>query len=160
MDTVSASKSLDKSEVVAALLLMAFGAFIAVEAWDWPYLTKDGPGPGFFPLWIGILMVGLSVALVALQLYDLKRGHPVHRTSWKGAAPAGAGCLALIVAAALLKPAGFLASYILLTIFLVRVVFRQSWRAALTVSLVSAAGFWILFVKLLRVQLPAGPWGF
>jgi len=51
-------------------------------------------------------------------------------------------------------------SYVLLTIFLVRAVFRESWTAALTVALVSAAGFWVLFVKLLRVQLPAGPWGF
>jgi len=153
-------KSLDKSELAGALLLMAFGAFVTVEAWNWPYLTKDGPGPGFFPLWIGIAMAGLSGALVVLQLADIKRGRPVHRTSWKGAGPVLAGCLALIVAVALLKPAGFLASYVLLTIFLVRAVFRQSWTAALTVSLASAAGFWILFVKLLRVQLPVGPWGF
>jgi putative tricarboxylic transport membrane protein len=157
---VSGWKSLDKSELVGALLLAAFGAYIAAAAWEWPYLTKDGPGPGFFPLWIGISMIGLSAALVVLQLVDIKRGRPVHRTSWKGAGPVVAGCVALVVAAALLKPAGFLASYTLLTIFLVRAVFRQSWTAALTVSLVSAVAFWILFVKLLRVQLPAGPWGF
>lgn len=145
---------------MGALLLMAFGAYIAAEAWNWPYLTKDGPGPGFFPLWIGISMIGLSAALVALQLVDIKRGRPIHRTSWKDAKPVLAGCLALVVSVALLKPAGFVASYVLLAIFLVRVVFRESWSAAFTVGLVSAAGFWLLFVKLLRVQLPAGPWGF
>lgn len=157
---MSGWRSLDKSELVGALVLMAFGAYIVVEAWGWPYLTKDGPGPGFFPLWIGISMVGLSAALVALQLVDIKRGRPIHRTSWKDTGPVLAGCLALIVTAALLKPAGFVVSYVLLTIFLVRAVFRESWTAALTVALVSAAGFWVLFVKLLRVQLPAGPWGF
>jgi len=157
---VSGWRSLDKSELVGALVLMAFGAYIVVEAWGWPYLTKDGPGPGFFPLWIGISMVGLSAALVALQLVDIKRGRPIHRNSWKDTGPVLAGCLALIVTAALLKPAGFVVSYVLLTIFLVRAVFRESWTAALTVALVSAAGFWVLFVKLLRVQLPAGPWGF
>lgn len=153
-------KSLDKSELAGALLLIVLGAFVAAEAWDWPYLTKDGPGPGFFPLWIGIALMGLSGAFIVLQLADIRRGRPVQRTSWKGARPVVVGCVALIVAAALLKPAGFLASYALLTIFLVRWIFQQSWSAALTVSIVSAAGFWILFVKLLRVQLPTGPWGF
>ena len=61
---------------------------------------------------------------------------------------------------ALLKPAGFTAAYALLAAFLIRFIFRQSWRAALSVSLISAAGFWLVFVKLLRVQIPAGPWGF
>jgi putative tricarboxylic transport membrane protein len=153
-------KSLDKSELIAALLLIAFGTFIAITAWDWPYLTKDGPGPGFFPLWIGIAMAGLSGALIVLQFVDVRRGRPIHRTSWQGASPVLAGCVALIIATALLKPIGFLASYALLTVFLVRWVFQQSWRAAFTVSLSSTVGFWILFVKLLRVQLPAGPWGF
>lgn len=153
-------KSLDRSELAGALLLMAFGVFVAVMAWDWPYLTKDGPGPGFFPLWIGIAMAGLSGALVVLQLADVRRGRPVHRTNWKGSSSILAGCVALIVATALLKPIGFFASYMLLTVFLVRWVFRQSWTAALTVSLASAGGFWILFVELLRVQLPVGPWGY
>lgn len=153
-------KSLDRSELVGALLVIALGVFVAAEAWDWPYLTKDGPGPGFFPLWIGIALIGLSGLLVVLQVADAGGGKPVPRTSWKGAGPVLVGWAALMVTAALLKPAGFTVTYALLTVFLIRMVFRQSWRAALTVSLVSAAGFWVLFVKLLRVQLPAGPWGF
>jgi hypothetical protein len=31
---------------------------------------------------------------------------------------------------------------------------------ALAVELGSSIGFWVLFVMLLEVQLPAGPWGF
>jgi hypothetical protein len=65
-----------------------------------------------------------------------------------------------MAAAALLKPAGFVVSYVLLTAFLIRVVFRQRWTQAAAVSLGSAAAFWLLFVKLLKVRLPAGPWGF
>ena len=153
-------KSLDKSELIAALLLMALGAFVAVKAWDWPYLTKDGPGPGFFPLWIGALLVGLSVLLIAMQCSDARAGKAPPATSWKGARPVLVGWVALMVSVALLKPAGFTAAYALLAAFLIRFIFRQSWRAALSVSLISAAGFWLVFVKLLRVQIPAGPWGF
>jgi putative tricarboxylic transport membrane protein len=153
-------KLLDRSELVGALLLAALGVSVAVEAWGWPYLSKDGPGPGFFPLWIGIALVGLSGLLIARQYAEVRGGKPAEATNWKGAGPVLIGWAALMVAAALIKFAGFTVTYALLTVFLIRVVFRQSWRAALMVSAASAAAFWILFVKLLRVQLPAGPWGF
>jgi len=157
---VKAFKLLDRSELVAAGLLIALGIFIAAQAWEWPYLTKDGPGPGFFPLWIGLALASLSIVLVALQLKDAVAGKVQVKTDWQGAGRALVGWVAVIALAALLKRAGYTVSYALLTIFLIRFVFLRSWKAAVTVGVVSAAAFWILFVKLLRVQLPAGPWGF
>ena len=145
---------------MSALVLIALGGFVAWEAWEWPYMTVDGPGPGFFPLWIGILLVGLSALLIVLQVVDAGGGRPVPRTVWTGTRPALLGWVALVVAAGLLEPAGFVASYLLLSIVLLRVIFRRSWRSTAVVSVVSVACFWGLFVKLLEVRLPAGPWGF
>lgn len=153
-------KSLDRSELVTSLFLIALGVFVVAQAWDWPYLTRDGPGPGFFPFWIGLALIGLSGWHIARQYAEARNGRSSAVTSWKGAQPALVGWAALMIAAALIKPAGFTVTYALLTAFLIRVVYRQSWTAALVVSLVSAAVFWVLFVKLLQVQLPAGPWGF
>lgn len=151
---------LDRSELVAAGLLIALGVFVATQAWEWPYLTKDGPGPGFFPLWIGLALAALSVLLVALQLKDAAAGKAPGKTDWHGTGRVLVGWLAVMVAAALLKPVGFVVSYVLLTAFLIVVVFRQRWTAAAAVSLGSTAAFWVLFVLLLKVRLPAGPWGF
>lgn len=153
-------RALNKSDLTAATLLIALGAFMAWQAWDWPYMTKDGPGPGFFPLWIGALLIALSALLIALQIADAGARRPVEKTKWTGTRHVLMGWAALMAAAALLEPAGFVVSYALLCMFLIRVVFQQSWRAALTVSLVSAGAFWYLFVQLLKVRLPAGPWGF
>lgn len=157
---MKAYKLLDRSELVAAVLLVALGIFIAAQAWDWPYLTKDGPGPGFFPLWIGLLLAALSILLVALQLREGAAGKAPPKTDWGGTGRVLIGWLAVMVSAALLQPAGFVVSYVLLTAFLIIVVFRQRWTAAAAVSLGSAAAFWLLFVKVLNVRLPAGPWGF
>ena len=33
--------------------------FIVTQARFWNYYTPDGPGPGFFPTWYGLLMIGL-----------------------------------------------------------------------------------------------------
>jgi putative tricarboxylic transport membrane protein len=157
---VTVWKALNKSELITAFLFIALGAYIIAEASEWPYLTKDGPGPGFFPLWTGICMVALAAALVLLQaVHAIKQG-AVEKTNWAGSGRVLTGWAGLMVSIALLKPAGFIVSFLLLTFFLVMGVYRRSLVAALTVGLGSSIGFWVLFVKLLKVQLPAGPWGF
>ena len=47
----------DKSELLAGILLTSFGTLVIYEARDLPYVSEFGPGPGFFPLWIGIGIV-------------------------------------------------------------------------------------------------------
>jgi putative tricarboxylic transport membrane protein len=146
--------------LTAAALLIALGIFIVVQAVEWPYLNKDGPGPGFFPLWTGICLIALATALVVLQVLHAIRHGPVDKTNWAGAGRVLAGWLGLMIAIALLKPAGFIVSFLLLTVFLVTGIFRRPLMVALAVGLGSSIGFWVLFVMLLEVQLPAGPWGF
>ena len=46
----------------AALCFTVFSAFVVWEAWNLEYYTPLGPGAGYFPLWLGILMGGLSLA--------------------------------------------------------------------------------------------------
>jgi len=157
---MKAFKLLDRSELIAAGLLIVLGILVVWGSLQWPYMTKDGPGPAFFPIWIGIALIGLSVALITMQLGTAAHGRAAEKTNWAGARQGLLGWAALVVATALLEPAGFVASFILLSVFLIRFNFQRSWREAMVVSLVSTAAFWILFVKLLEVRLPAGPWGF
>lgn len=152
--------SLNKSELVTAFLLIGLGGFVLMQAWDWPYLTADGPGPGFFPVWIGICIIALAALLVALQLVHALGQSPVVATKWSGTGRVLTGWVGLIVCIALLEPAGFVASFLLLTMFLVIVIFRRRFLPALILGVSASAGFWVLFVKVLKVQLPAGPWGF
>jgi putative tricarboxylic transport membrane protein len=153
-------KSLNKSELVAALALVALGGCIVRYASAWGYMTKDGPGPGFFPLWSGIFIIVLAGWLVVAQLLRAYREGAAPGTDWKGSGRVLLGWAALMVSIALLKTAGFLASYLLLVVFLGVVIFRRRFVTALAVGLAASAGFWLVFVELLNVQLPAGPWGF
>ena len=157
---MSLRKSVDKSEVICSAVLIALGAFIIRDSLAWEYMTRDGPGPGFFPLWIGIAMVALSGMYLSAHVYDIARGEPVHRTSWSGTPAVILAWLAFMVVIALIKPLGFVVALVLMMLIFVRGVFRQSFTKALVVALASAAAFWVLFVKLLNLRLPAGPWGF
>ena len=48
----------------SGLALAALGGYIVVQARGWDYLTDDGPGPGFFPLWYGVGILACSLYLV------------------------------------------------------------------------------------------------
>ena len=153
-------RNLDKSELVAAALVIALGIYVVSEASAWQYLSKDGPGPGFFPLWTGVCMIILASGLLVFQALRALKGAAVEKTNWAGAGRVLLGWFGLMVSIALLQPAGFTVSFLLLTFFLVVGVFRRPIGAALAVGLGSSIGFWVVFVKILKVQLPAGPWGF
>ena len=153
-------KALNKSELVAAGLLIALGILIVRSAARWVYITPDGPGPGFFPLWTGWAIIVLATVVALRHIYQVFRQQPVGRINWRGSARVLAGWAGLAVSIGLLKPLGFTLSFLLLVFFLVMVIFGRSFVAALSVGVGSALCFWLLFVKLLQVQLPAGPLGF
>ena len=53
-------------DVISGGLLAALGSYIVLEARAWTYSGPEGPGPGFFPIWYGILMIGLSLGAFGL----------------------------------------------------------------------------------------------
>jgi len=142
----------------SGLALAALGAYIVVQAWGWDYLTPEGPGPGFFPLWYGIAMVALSAVLVASHLR--RRASLRITIAWDRVGRALSTWLALAVSIALFKPLGFVIGFALLTYFLVAVMYRRPLKVAAIVALASTAGFYLVFSLALGVPLPAGPLGF
>ena len=56
----------------SGLALSALGVYIVIEARQWEYLTPDGPGAGFFPLWYGIAMIVLSAVLVVSSIRRMR----------------------------------------------------------------------------------------
>ena len=131
----------------SGLALAALGGTIVYQARGWEYLGQDGPGPGFFPLWYGIAMLTLSLLLV----FSRKENQKIE---WKGAGRAFATWGAFAVSVALLKLAGFLISFALLTFFIVAVMYRRPPAVAALVAIGVAAGFYVVFPLALGVALP------
>ena len=137
----------------SGLALAALAGYIVVEASGWDYLTPDGPGPGFFPLWYGIAMAVLSLALVVSSV--LKGGQPeAERIDWTRAGRALAAWVAFTVAVAAAKLAGFLVAFGVLTFFLVAVLYRRPLKVAVVVAAASTICFYLLFPVALGVALP------
>jgi putative tricarboxylic transport membrane protein len=134
----------------SGLALAGLGAYIIFQASRWEYHGADGPGPGFFPLWYGIAMVALSLGLV---FQSISKGN-AEVINWSGASRAFGTWLALVVAVALLKVAGFFVCFAALTFFIIFVMYRRSWKVAAIAAVGSSAAFYVIFPLALGVRLP------
>jgi len=146
-------------EVASGAVLAALGVYIIVEAWQWEYLGADGPGPGFFPLWYGIAMAVLALLLIVINLMRRAAAVRAAPVDWRKIRHALITWTAFAVSIALLKPLGFLASFALLTFFVVAGIYRRPPRSALAIAVGGAIGFYLLFPLALNVSLPVGVFG-
>jgi putative tricarboxylic transport membrane protein len=143
----------------SGLALAALGVYIVAEARQWDYLAPEGPGAGFFPVWYGIAMIVLSVALVVSSV-TRRSSKNDEAFNWARARRALAAWVALVICVALLRWLGFVLSYALFVYCVTALMYERPWRSAATIAVTSAAGFWLVFPTALGVALPVGVFGF
>lgn len=148
---------LRNGDVISSAVLAALGVYIVIEARDWAYLGEDGPGPAFFPIWYGIIMLGLSLAVIAMTILKQPKAET---PDWSGIGRALITWSAFAVCAVLMKWLGFMIAFALLTFFMVVYVFRQPAIKAGIIAVCTALGFYLLFPLALSVALPTGVFGF
>ena len=144
-------------EIVGALLVLAFGATIIWGALEFEIGWSDrGPGTGYFPFWVGIIvLIGGGGALIeSLRNRNFAR------------LPALTDGQCYRALAFFLPLLGFLlittffGLYVGMTLYLVTVMTVQGgyrWPIALAVSIGTALFFFVVFEKLLKVGLMKGP---
>jgi putative tricarboxylic transport membrane protein len=142
---------------VALAVLAASGVYLA-NAWPLPQGTAARPGPGFYPMAVGVF--GALVAL-AWVVSSWRRAPAVAgRPSGAALLPEGRGrvgaAIALLAGFCLFLPwTGYPLVAFLFTGLLLRGL-GAGWIAAVIVGLVSAAASYYLFSVLLGVPLPPG----
>jgi Tripartite tricarboxylate transporter TctB family len=111
------------------------------------------PGPGFFPLALGLLLVVFSGAialagwLAPAKDEPLEFGHPQVLIT----------LVALLAVPLLFEPLSAYVALGLLTAALLMFIARMSWWLAIVWSALGMAACWYVFGELLGVRLPMGP---
>lgn len=143
----------------AAVLLALAVAYAATAAGRYTYWTANGPGAGFFPFWLGVVLAVLST----LMLVSAVR-RPDPGTAWL---PTGHGAARFVVVVAvtgvfiaLLPVLGMVLGTAIFLGVLLRMLEGHSWRATLAVAVGAAVANWALFVQWLKVPFPVGVLGF
>jgi putative tricarboxylic transport membrane protein len=144
----------------AGLLLL--GAFVVWKAVEYGYMRDAAPGPGFFPLWIGLGIVVLS----AVNLVRSVRGlEPLKETFDRTSLYGTLGIVAAVAAFIVLSPViGMLLGSALL-IPAIALCIRQRWTRRFAATIVLIAVLFpvvchLLFGVYLRVPLTRGVFGF
>ncbi len=144
---------LGQGEVILALLFAALGILWIATAFGMPFWQGFAPQSGFVPFWYGVILVGLSAAIVV---------NLVRQTEAAAEPPIGKP---LIVLAALagailgLEVAGFGPAVFLLLLFLFAVVERLPVVRSVAVAAATTAVLLLIFKAWLRIPLPTGPLG-
>jgi putative tricarboxylic transport membrane protein len=139
--------------IVVAAVLAAVGLVFAWQALMIEFGDLALPGPGFFPLWLGVAVLFLSVVTGGRLLLALTESEPVslgHRD------------VLMVLAALLVVPVLFerLGAYLTLGLFgavLLVLLARTSIVVALFSAAVAMAACWYFFQVLLGLSLPMGP---
>jgi putative tricarboxylic transport membrane protein len=141
---------------IASLVFLAFSAYLILASRQMEYYADLGPGAGFFPFWLGMLLAVLSI--VWLVQVSIGPKSPLE----KGFIPDRRGqirILAVLVAMALfgwvVDFLGFQLTMLLFLGILLITLGRQSVIVTVAVALAGSFGVYYAFTHWLDVQLPA-----
>jgi putative tricarboxylic transport membrane protein len=147
------------AERIVALVMLVASAVYLVQAVRMPLGAAARPGPGFYPVGVGLFACAVAVVIVALAFRHSTIAGPSdeaevapddRRRVWMTVATLAAFCL-------LLPWIGYPLAALLLVGALLLELGASWWRAVLA-AVVSAEASYYVFGNLLGVALPQGPW--
>jgi putative tricarboxylic transport membrane protein len=138
-----------------AIIFLLLSAYIVWYSLMLEYYTSLGPGPGFFPLWLGVAM-GILSMIWFVQIKILPR-----QTKDEDFLPKRSGVIrilsiigALVMISYLMDIFGFQLMMFLFLVFLLIILGRQPVWLTLVVSFLGSFGVYHLFGGYLDVSLP------
>jgi len=147
-------------QITGAIFLL-FSAFIAWEAWNnLLFYTPIGPGAGFFPFWLAVVLGILS--LVMIYNATFKREEPMPSDflpTHAGYLRIGAILMVLVLTILLIVPLGFRLTTLAFLIALMYTLGRPTPLATVPIAIAGSWGTYWVFVELLRIPLPVGNFG-
>jgi len=144
--------------MTAAIVLFLFGGIIALLSLQLPIGALRGPGSGFFPLVLGLILMGLAACHV-VQLH-LSGRKPTTGAEEGGPAGSTRRVLrflgAVAIATALLEPLGYPLVSFLLMLALLWSLGLKRWHVSGLIAILTAGASYLLFVQWLKIPLPKG----
>jgi putative tricarboxylic transport membrane protein len=149
-------------------ILIAFFAFMAYTAHTtlpyWAEGSFSGPGSGFFPLWISLILVGLTLYwLVQVAIQPGEKVPADFVPSRRGTILVLMVFIDLVVLAAIMDYVGFPVAMFIFLMVMVTILGERSARHILYYTIYSVgitAFFTIVFGKWLEVAFPMSGIGF
>jgi len=142
-------------------VFLLLAVFIAWESLDLKFYSFIGPGPGFFPFWLALVLGALAVLMILQATFRRPDPMPANFiASRAGYLRVGAIVLAFTATTVLMNVLGFQLTMLGTMLFLLLALGRPSLMVTLLMSVAGSFGCFYVFTEWLRVPLPTGFFGF
>jgi hypothetical protein len=143
-------------EAIVAVCLVVIGVVVIVQAWrlgaQW---TSDGPGPGYFPFYIGLILAVCGVAIFVQSIRARPADRKVFVDTTQARRVLSVLVPSLIYAAAIMLLGLYVASALFVALFMI-VLGGYSWPKSLAIGVVANALFFAMFEIWFKVPLYKG----
>jgi putative tricarboxylic transport membrane protein len=149
-----------KADLITGFVLLVLSGYVIWESWMMPSSATFGPGSGFLPFWLGVLMALLALILLFSawrRPRDPKEGSP-----FPGGKPllrVAAVMVGLGVYISLMEVLGFLLNTFLFVSYLLGFVERERLPMTALVAFLTTAGLYLIFQVVLGITLPRNMFG-
>jgi len=139
----------------SGLMFVATGLGFAWGAQFYSFGTSARPGPGYFPLGLGLLLAGLgALTLFEALTIETDDGEPIGAFAWK---PLTTILLSVVLFGVLLPRLGMALTIPVLVIIASMAGDEFHWRGVIISSVVLAVGSWAIFILGLKLVIPLWP---
>lgn len=137
----------------AGVMFIVFGAVAIFIAQDYPFGTTSRMGPGYFPTWLGIVMVVLGV-MVAATGFKVQ-GEGVGKFAWKAMFLLS---VAFVFFGWAIDHVGFVPALFVMVFLSAAAGKEFRFKEVLIMSIALIIGSWALFIKGLELPFPLFWW--
>jgi hypothetical protein len=135
--------------LLTAVVALALGIAAVVGATALGVGTPAAPGPGTWPLLVGVVLTVLS-AVLAARAGSTTDAERFGRSSWQVVF----GVATMVGFVAVIGTIGFEIPAALLTFVWLRFLGRESWRLSIITSVLVVVALYLVFVVALSVRIP------
>jgi len=141
------------ADLISGVVVFFLGVAVVFFSWQLPYMSEYGPGPGFFPRWIGFGIIGCGIVVIINILKKQDRTGAFFKPLTK----IGVKALVLMIIAFLLFPLlGFSVGLGLFVGVSMRVMGKHGWISCSLTAIVTAIAIHYIFAHWLSIPLPTG----
>jgi hypothetical protein len=138
----------------AGIMYMVIGLFFAIIARQYQYGTAAKMGPGYFPFWLGMLMVALGLLVLVKSMGAKAAIESIPKFDWK---IIGLITGSILLYGVLLPKMGFIVAVLVLVMVASSASREFSWKVSLINAVVLIAFTYSVFVLGLKLQFPLLP---
>jgi len=147
-----------KGDRAFAVICMGLSLWLILEAQQFNYLSKFGPGPGFFPFWLGIILGAFSVFTFVHTIVRKRTEEEdaPRLPGWHSIGRVALIMLVLVGFALIMKALGFILTVFLFVAVILFALEGDSLVKSVFYGVMFSAGVFLIFIYWLEVDLPKG----